>query len=158
MFGLRGPNFFATPVYLDNIRPLYHGMVAAIAVLVGGICYLGNRLENLPDHKRMKPWVALTVGPVLGALFGFSTFNVHIPWFATAIFGSETQVSFKVSHIERDFERRCRHPLVLTSGDKLCGISEDLRATVRPSDTIIIKGRGTQMGIFRREEFVQASD
>ncbi|MFK7743511.1 MAG: hypothetical protein AB8B47_00545 [Roseobacter sp.] len=79
------------------MRPYYHGMVAALAVMGGGLADMGSKLRPARKHRHIHPLVVVIGGCLMGALMGVLTVSVHIPWISAVVFGKETQLSVQLS-------------------------------------------------------------
>ena len=126
--------------------------------LVLGLAFAGWLIATRADNPKMKDkgpnqLLLLFVG---GTLFAWVCAAQLVllgwPMAAAGMVGQETRIEFVVKKAEGFSDSKCRQKVDLmdmpTLNNRLCGVSETVRSSLRPGDRIGVWGRGTPNGVF----------
>ena len=108
-------------------------------------------LEEIPlrDGKRA---LGVLVAPFFVFFFGKNLVSIAAPMLFALVAGHQVELSFTVASADHWGDRKCRTPVELEGlpflFNKVCGVREDIRASLLPGGPTVVTGRGTSLGVF----------
>ncbi|MGZ9721381.1 hypothetical protein [Rhizobium miluonense] len=153
------PLFIATKVYGYGFVPSAEWIskingFGIAAGLVSGIFLCGfmfSRSDTIPGGD-LKKTVTILFSPLFGFVLGRTTCVMTIPVLLSIVAGHHVELSFIVEDAAGHSEKACSLPVALRDlpifFNQLCGVSNDLRGTLRPGTRLIVEGHGTRFGIY----------
>lgn len=112
----------------------------------GMLVWLG-RQPGVGLGKRILIWLFV---PLMGFVNAVGLTAQIIPATAALLAGRQIGIIDTVESLPRH-ESRCRNAILLVGTERLCGYPDALRAKLAPGMRILVIGRGTWMGVIRRD-------
>jgi len=146
-----GYQYLPSPEWVSQVQTLASVSGIVTAVLLVWMVYMGKKIKNQKIGDAYKIFV-LPFGFYMGLVMGSSAITMGGPMVGAMIAGSETEIPYMVTKYKREFNRGCRYPITLDGMpwmfEKLCGFSEEFGRSIVIGKPILIKGRGTEIGVF----------
>ncbi|TIX89165.1 hypothetical protein [Rhizobium sp. P44RR-XXIV] len=126
---------------------IFAGLISAAA---GFAIVLKQATEsNMGELKKIG---AVLIAPVLGYFFGSLPAVAGAPMLLALVAGHHVELPYKVAQADGTGRKGCRSSIDLQDLPypvaSLCGVSEELRQTMRPGMRIMVEGRGTSYGVY----------
>ncbi|TGE95079.1 hypothetical protein C9417_22190 [Rhizobium sp. SEMIA 4088] len=121
----------------------------ALGILMCGLSLV--RQDLIPGGDIKKAGVVL-FSPLFGFVLGRNAALVAGPMVLALVAGHHVELPYTIARANRPNERHCNSPLelqgLLFTFDRLCGVPDEIRKSLRPGMHIVVEGHGTSYGVF----------
>ncbi|MEZ2222439.1 hypothetical protein [Rhizobium sp. RCC_161_2] len=111
-------------------------------------------LRGMADSNEgeLKKIGAVLIAPFMGYFFGSIPAVAGAPMILALVAGHHVELPYKVAQADGRSHKGCSSPVELRDlpflFDSLCGVSDNLRQTLKPGMRIAVEGRGTSLGVY----------
>lgn len=130
-------------------------LASSAATLAGLKWSLNNNVRPQNKARELTPFktVMLVIfGPLLFGWMAYNLLPVGAPLIYSLVFGRDVELHYTVAKTDSSSGTRCRHKIELVAlpfmFDEICGASDAFRSELRPGSKVIVRGYGTDYGLF----------
>lgn len=124
---------------------------AAFCAIVPSVIAIRGRTRDGGDRKSVKYLSSLALALALFGTLGHYAVSAGGPMLYAWAAGQPTEMPFVVERAKRSKDWKCGNQIMLRDlpmlTSKLCGLSEEVIANLRPGQTVLASGKGSSVGV-----------
>ncbi|SLN47151.1 hypothetical protein ROA7450_02332 [Roseovarius albus] len=149
-------HYLASPNWIERTRIWDMAFGLFLICLIGFYFLKHWQSRKINSHEKTRPlwiWACFAI-PILNYTFLFEErpLAYGIPIIAAAITNEEVQFSYTVERAYPYSLGECKNPIEVLEAkstlDEICNAPNELVNQLKRGDTVIVSGKGTQMGLF----------